>query len=150
MSDHVSDVSRERNGPALEALTTAAALAGRVPGKWVLGVAASNTFRHPALLAEGRHAPRHDHRGPLHPRPIEGRRSSRVLVTGGSGFVGSRLVERLRRQGHEVSIARRRDYDLTSMEATRRLFDDTAPDSVFHLAAEVGGIGQPANPGRYW
>ena len=53
MSDHVSDVSRERNGPALEALTTAAALAGRVPGKWVGVAVFSNTFRHPALLAKG-------------------------------------------------------------------------------------------------
>ena len=76
---------------------------------------------------------------------------SRVLVTGGSGFLGSRLVERLRGEGHEVSIAPRRDYDLTSMEATRRLFDDTAPELVFHLAAEVGGIGaNRSNPGRYW
>ena len=45
----------------------------------------------------------------------------------------------------------RRDYDLTSMEATGRLFDDTAPELVFHLAAEVGGIGaNRSNPGRYW
>ena len=53
MSDHLSDTSKERNGPALEALTTAAALAGRVPGKWVGVVVFSNTFRHPALLAKG-------------------------------------------------------------------------------------------------
>ncbi|HKF85542.1 MAG TPA: LLM class flavin-dependent oxidoreductase [Candidatus Limnocylindrales bacterium] len=53
MSDHVSDVSRDRYGPALEALTTAAALAGRVPGKWVGVAVFSNTFRHPALLAKG-------------------------------------------------------------------------------------------------
>jgi alkanesulfonate monooxygenase SsuD/methylene tetrahydromethanopterin reductase-like flavin-dependent oxidoreductase (luciferase family) len=53
MSDHLSDTSQERNGPALEALTTAAALAGRVPGKWVGVAVFSNTFRHPALLAKG-------------------------------------------------------------------------------------------------
>jgi GDP-L-fucose synthase len=76
---------------------------------------------------------------------------SRVLVTGGGGFVGSRLAERLRGEGHDVSVARRRDYDLTSMDATQRLFDDTDPELVFHLAAEVGGIGaNRANPGRYW
>jgi GDP-L-fucose synthase len=75
----------------------------------------------------------------------------RVLVTGGGGFLGSRLAERLRGEGHEVAIARRRDYDLTTMDATARLFDDTAPELVFHLAAEVGGIGaNRANPGRYW
>jgi GDP-L-fucose synthase len=65
--------------------------------------------------------------------------------------VGSRLAERLRGEGHDVSVARRRDYDLTSMDATQRLFDDTDPELVFHLAAEVGGIGaNRANPGRYW
>jgi GDP-L-fucose synthase len=75
----------------------------------------------------------------------------RVLVTGGSGFLGSRLVERLRGEGHDVSIARHADYDLTSMEDTARLFAETEPQLVFHLAAEVGGIGaNRANPGRYW
>jgi GDP-L-fucose synthase len=75
----------------------------------------------------------------------------RVLVTGGGGFLGSRLVERLMGEGHEVSISRRAEYDLTSMEDTARLFSDTQPELVFHLAAEVGGIGaNRANPGRYW
>ena len=75
----------------------------------------------------------------------------KALVTGGGGFVGSRLVERLQAGGHEVFTARRRDYDLTELEATTRLFDDARPDLVFHLAAEVGGIGaNRANPGRYW
>ena len=76
---------------------------------------------------------------------------SRVLVTGGGGFVGARLAERLRADGNDVVVARRRDYDLTSMEETARLFDDAEPELVFHLAAEVGGIGaNRANPGRYW
>ena len=75
----------------------------------------------------------------------------KVLVTGGGGFVGSRLVERLQADGHEVFTARRRDYDLTELDATTRLFDDARPELVFHLAAEVGGIGaNRANPGRYW
>ncbi len=52
MSDHLSDASRERNGPAFESLTMAAALAHRVPGKWVGIVVLSNTFRHPAVLAK--------------------------------------------------------------------------------------------------
>ena len=75
----------------------------------------------------------------------------RALVTGGGGFLGSRLVERLEADGYEVFTARRRDYDLTSMDATARLFADARPELVFHLAAEVGGIGaNRANPGRYW
>ncbi len=76
---------------------------------------------------------------------------SRILVTGGGGFVGSHLVERLEAGGHDVVAARRGDYDLTTMDAAARLFDDAAPELVFHLAAEVGGIGaNRANPGRYW
>lgn len=75
----------------------------------------------------------------------------RVLVTGGGGFLGSLLVDRLEQAGHEIAVARRRDYDLTSMTDTQRLFDDMEPEVVFHLAGEVGGIGaNRANPGRYW
>jgi GDP-L-fucose synthase len=75
----------------------------------------------------------------------------RVLVTGGGGFLGSHLVERLRAEGIEPFVARRRDYDLTHEADTERLFADADPELVFHLAAEVGGIGaNRANPGRYW
>lgn len=52
LADHLSDTSRERNGPAFETLTLAAALARRVPGKWVGIAVASATFRHPAVLAK--------------------------------------------------------------------------------------------------
>jgi GDP-L-fucose synthase len=75
----------------------------------------------------------------------------KVLVTGGGGFLGSRLVERLEAGGHEVVAARRRDHDLTREEDAARLFGATRPELVFHLAAEVGGIGaNRENPGRYW
>jgi GDP-L-fucose synthase len=75
----------------------------------------------------------------------------RVLVTGGAGFLGSHLVERLEAAGDEVFVARSTDYDLTSMEDASRMFDDAEPELVFHLAAEVGGIGaNRMNPGRYW
>lgn len=52
LSDHLSDASRERGGVAFEAFTTAAALAHRVPGKWIGVAVAANTFRHPAVLAK--------------------------------------------------------------------------------------------------
>jgi GDP-L-fucose synthase len=75
----------------------------------------------------------------------------RVLVTGGAGFLGSHLVERLRADGVEPFVARRADYDLTDAGDAGRLFADARPELVIHLAAEVGGIGaNRANPGRYW
>ena len=76
---------------------------------------------------------------------------TRILVTGGGGFVGSYLVERLQDAGHDVFVARSHDHDLTRWEDAERLFADAQPERVFHLAAEVGGIGaNRANPGRYW
>ena len=52
MSDHLSDASVDRGGGAFESLTTAAALAHRVPGKWIGIAVLANTFRHPALVAK--------------------------------------------------------------------------------------------------
>ena len=75
----------------------------------------------------------------------------RVLVTGGGGFLGSHLVDRLRAHGLDPFVPRRADYDLTVWDDARRLFADARPELVYHLAAEVGGIGaNRANPGRYW
>jgi GDP-L-fucose synthase len=75
----------------------------------------------------------------------------RTLVTGGGGFLGTQVVERLQREGIDPIVARHRDYDLTRWDHTERLFADSKPELVIHLAAEVGGIGaNRANPGRYW
>ena len=74
-----------------------------------------------------------------------------VLVTGGGGFLGSHLVERLRAEGIDPFVARRADYDLVHSEDTARLFESAQPSLVIHLAAEVGGIGANlASGGRYW
>jgi GDP-L-fucose synthase len=75
----------------------------------------------------------------------------RTLVTGGAGFLGTHLVERLRADGLDPFVPRSADYDLTREEDVGRLFTEVRPEQVFHLAAEVGGIGaNRANPGRYW
>jgi GDP-L-fucose synthase len=76
----------------------------------------------------------------------------RVVVTGGAGFLGSFVVERLRAFGcKQVFVPRSREYDLVDMGAVRRLLDDAKPDLVIHLAAQVGGIGaNRKNPGKYF
>ena len=82
---------------------------------------------------------------------VAARDEMRTLVTGGGGFLGSHLVERLEAEGDDVFAARQRDFDLTRWDDTERLFEEARPERVFHLAAEVGGIGANlANPGRYW
>jgi len=76
----------------------------------------------------------------------------RVSVTGGAGFLGSFLVEKLKERGcKNIFIPRSKDYDLVEMEAVRRLYSDSKPDIVIHLAARVGGIGaNRANPGKFF
>jgi GDP-L-fucose synthase len=68
--------------------------------------------------------------------------NSTVLVTGGRGFLGKALCERLRQRGVERLVTPgSADYDLRRPHDVARLFDDTRPDIVVHLAARVGGIG---------
>jgi GDP-L-fucose synthase len=75
----------------------------------------------------------------------------KILVTGGGGFLGSHVVERLERDGHDVVVPRRATCDLTRWNDAERLFAEMRPERVFHLAGEVGGIGaNRAAPGRFW
>src|SRR5512142_1954878 len=78
--------------------------------------------------------------------------SERVVVTGGAGFLGSFVVEELRRRGaREIVVPRSSEYDLVDMDAVRRLYRDARPTLVLHLAARVGGIGaNQENPGRFF
>jgi len=63
-------------------------------------------------------------------------------VTGGAGFLGSRVVNTLTEHGAErIHVPRSSEYDLRTLEAIKRLLTDTEPDIVIHLAARVGGIG---------
>jgi GDP-L-fucose synthase len=76
----------------------------------------------------------------------------RYLVTGGAGFLGSFVTEKLRQRGiSDIVIPRSKDYDLTHEAAAEKLYNDHKPDVVIHLAAQVGGIGaNRENPGRYF
>ena len=76
----------------------------------------------------------------------------RVTVTGGSGFLGGFVVEKLKERGcRDIFIPKSEDYDLIENEAYKRLYKDARPDTVIHLAARVGGIGaNRENPGRFF
>ena len=66
----------------------------------------------------------------------------RICVTGGAGFLGSFVVDRLRARGvDELFIPAHRDYDLVDPDGVKRLIRDARPEIILHLAANVGGIG---------
>jgi GDP-L-fucose synthase len=76
----------------------------------------------------------------------------RITVTGGAGFLGKNVVEKLKERGcNDIFIPRHKDYGLVKMEDVKRLYSDAEPDIVIHLAAVVGGIGANSeNPGRFF
>jgi len=78
--------------------------------------------------------------------------NKRITVTGGAGFLGSYVVEKLRERGcRHIFVPRSRDYDLREKEAIIRMYEDSRPDIVIHLAAVVGGIGANRKyPGRFF
>lgn len=78
--------------------------------------------------------------------------SKRIVVTGGSGFLGKAVVREFRRQGcTNVFVPRSNEYDLRRPEAAARMCQDTRPEIIVHLAAVVGGIGaNRENPGRFF
>ena len=78
--------------------------------------------------------------------------ATRIVVTGGAGFLGRAVCRKLQERGcSDIQVPRRDEYDLTCEDGVKRLYADTRPNVVLHLAAEVGGIGANMdNPGRFF
>jgi GDP-L-fucose synthase len=78
--------------------------------------------------------------------------TQRIMVTGGSGFLGKRVVAQLRERGaRDIFVVRQAEYNLVDRVACRRAIQDARPDVIVHLAAVVGGIGaNRENPGSFF
>jgi GDP-L-fucose synthase len=78
--------------------------------------------------------------------------NDKIVITGGAGFLGSFVIERLKSQGYTNLVSlRKKDFDLTHEAEVDRLYQTIKPDVILHLAAEVGGIGANRdNPGRFF
>ena len=76
----------------------------------------------------------------------------RVCVTGGAGFLGSYVLEKLRQRGvKDIFVPKIEDYNLVERDDILRMLDDSKPDLIIHLAASVGGIGaNQAHPADYF
>lgn len=76
----------------------------------------------------------------------------RIVVTGGAGFLGSCVVEKLKQRGcKDIFVPRSKDSDLRTLPAIVRLFEENRPDIIIHLAAQVGGIGaNRESPGEFF
>ena len=75
----------------------------------------------------------------------------RVMVTGGAGFLGSFVVDKLKERGcRNIFIPKIQNYDLVEMASIKKVYRDSRPEIVIHLAARVGGIGaNRKNPGSF-
>ena len=79
-------------------------------------------------------------------------KNKKIIITGGSGFLGKHLLDKLHLKGYKnINIIKRKKYDLSCPDQVKKMYKFYKPKIVFHLAASVGGIGiNSKNPGRFF
>jgi nucleoside-diphosphate-sugar epimerase len=77
-------------------------------------------------------------------------KDKKILITGGTGFLGKAVVDNLQSKGYTNLLPIGSSIDLTCCEETLQYFKREKPEAVIHLAATVGGIGaNKENPGLF-
>ncbi len=103
-------------------------------------------------MVEGRLIKYMDDIRKLSASPFIDLRTKRIMVTGGTGFLGTYVVQKLKeRRCNNIFIPLHKDYDLVQMKAVKKAYQVFTPDIVVHLAGIVGGIGaNQENPGKFF
>lgn len=68
-------------------------------------------------------------------------KNKKIAISGGSGFLGRRIVDELKLKGANVITPRSSEYNFTDLNSTKEFFKKYEPEVFIHSAALYGGLG---------